>query len=273
MSMATITKLKNANFSGQGLPNINPFVALSDAEFAFDFRNRSNRLADLAGKHTLTAYRQDIAGGQTRVVDPTIVFDANGGLGITVQLGYLQIDMPVWTIPIDGSRQFSILVVGGYSGIPFPAGKIAGATPVAASLLDCGTGVGSKGLSLEVNTQLHRTGARVKSGALNLFNDQSPDSRTTFRILTFDGTTWTLDNRTLGTIITKTNADLGITGTITPDTAHVANVVMGQFHSTSTLNGLYPQLNQLVVWNRVMTQAEKDDQYARSKAVLSSLGI
>lgn len=274
MSNATIYTLKNADFSGQGLPSIFPFVAQTEADFAYDFRSRTNRLNDLTGRHAdLVPKRQDIVGGVTRVIDPTIVVDQDAGAGIRLEMGYLETDITCPTIPIDGSVQFSILVVGGWSGVQFPTEKISQTAPSLAILLDYGTGISASSFAFEDEPVTPLIGNRIKKGSFVNASNKGTSTKKCVMILTFDGTTWTLHNKTLGTVVTKTNAELGISGPLAPSTAHVKKVVSGHYHSTSTLAARYPALYQLARWNRVLTQAEIDRQYAFTKAAFPTIGV
>lgn len=273
--MTMIIRVPGVDWAGKGFPNISPFVALSDLEFGFDFLNRSNRLQDLAGKHAdLAPYRQDIAGGITRTLDTTVVVDESNGLGIRVELGYLLTDISMPTIPIDGSMQFTVMVVGGYSGVVFPPAKVAGLGAGIAGLIDFGTGVTSSSFDLEAAVGEGKWGARIKSAAIgNQGNTISQTSKKCVGFLTFNGTTWTLYNKTLGTTISKTNTDLGISAALVPNTAHVNKVVMGHYHSTSTISALYPSLYQVAKWNRVLSASEITEQYARTQANKPGLGL
>ena len=277
MSNATIYTLKNADFSGQGLPSIFPFVAQTEAEFAYDFRTRANRLNDLTGRHAdLVPKRQDIVGGVTRVVDPTIVVDQDAGAGIRLELGYLETDIACPTIPIDGSVQFSILVVGGYSGVAFPSNKVAMSNALLANLLDFGTSISSSSsfcFDDKPGSAPPMIGNRIKSGDFSNASNKGTSTKKCAMILTFNGTTWTLHNKTLGTVVAKTNTELGITAPLAPSTEHVQKVVSGHYHSTSTLAAHYPALYQLARWNRVLTQTEIDRQYAFTKAAFPTIGV
>ncbi len=274
MSNATVYTLKNADFSGQGLPSIFPFVAQAEAEFAYDFRTRANRLNDLTGRHAdLVPKRQDIVGGVTRTVDPTIIADQDSGAGIRLELGYLETDITCPTIPIDGSVQFSVLVVGGYSGVAFPAEKIAVTAPALANLLDYGTGISASSFCFDDEPVTPLIGNRIKSGGFVNASNKGTSAKKCVMLLTFNGTTWTLHNKTLGTVVAKTNTELGISGPLAPSTAHVTKVVSGHYHSSSTLAARYPALYQLARWNRVLTQAEIDRQYDFTKAAFPAIGI
>lgn len=264
MSLTTVYTLQNANFSGQGLPNIFPFVAQLEAEYAYDFRARANRLADVTGRHAdLAPYRNDIVGGKIKVPDPSVVVDQDAGAGIRIELGYLQTDVPTAPIPIGGAVKFSMLVVGGNSGFKPPADKL-NASSDTAVLFDFGSMISSSGFALEVNSVT--VTSRVRSGAANL--SSSPVGAVTkkfFQVLTFDGVTWTLHNKTLGTKVSKTNAELGIVASI-PVSGLSTREIIGHAHPTTTLFSMYPAMYQLAKWSRVLSQVEIDQQYAKTLA-------
>lgn len=264
MSLTTVYTLQNANFSGQGLPNIFPFVAQTEAEYAYDFRARANRLADITGRHAdLAPYRNDIVGRQIKVPDPSVVVDQDAGAGIRIELGYLQTDVPTAPIPTGGAVQFSILIVGGYSGLKPAANKLNTASSDAAVLFDFGSIITTNGFALEVNNTSAST--RVKSST-NVFT--SPIKAATeklFQILTFDGLIWTLHNKTSGTKVSKTNAELGIVASLPVGGASNREII-GHAHPTSTIFSRYPAMYQLAKWSRVLSQAEIDQQYERTRA-------
>lgn len=274
MSITTIYTLKGADFSGQGLPNINPFVAQNEALYAYDFRARANRLNDLTGKRAdLAPKRNDIVAGILRVPDPTIVFDHDNGAGIRLELGFLETDIPLQPIPIDGSVKFTVMVVGGWSGVEVPPEKIV-TTPTVSSLHDYGTGIGStSGFSIDDNKSNKLVGGRVKAGTTNMTTAKDVNTRKCVLFMTYDGATWTFYNKTMGLTVTKTNAEMGIVAPIPVHTSIVTHSTVGHYHNSSTLTMCYPAMYQMAKWGRVLTQAEMDEQYSRSKLAFPSIGI
>lgn len=271
--MTMIIRIPGVDWSGKGFPQIEPFVGSDAIEFGYDFASGSARLKDLTGKHAdLVPYRQDIVGGITRTVDPTVVTDASSGLGINVELGYLLTDVALAAIPIDGSVQFTIMVVGGYSGIAFPEDKIAGGGAGISNLYDNGTSITATGFRIQ-STLVGAHGTTIKSSAAVMSDAISPNSKKTLSFLTFDGANWSFVNKTLGTSYSKTNAELGISGTLGVNTGHVNKVAMGHYHSSSTLAAAYPTLYQTAKWNRVLTASEMNEQYARTKARKPGIGL
>lgn len=278
--MTTVFRLLGADFSGKGLPNVFPFVGRADLEYGFDFRSRANRLIDLADKHTITPKRVDQVGGVINVTDPTIITDADGGLGINVELGYLQCSLPIAAIPVDGSKRFTFMVVGGYSGIPFPAGKVSGSAPNTAILLDYGCYVSNTGFAIE-KSGLATAGsqqARVESSSANLIiSPYGSASQKTASFLTFDGTNWKLVNKTLGLSAAGTNSSLSVAGNpIAVSSAGYTNGQLslgGHLHPTTTVFGGTPTLFQQAMWNRVLTDAEIEQQYQATKQAFSYVGV
>ena len=177
------------------------------------------------------------------------------------------------TIKIDGSTPLSILVVGGWSGE-----TVAGAS--LASLLDIGNGISAnaQGAVMQFyNSGGGQIGARVKSGGSSNVGDiVSPNNKICFMILTFNGTTWTLVNKTTGKTTVKTNAELGITVDIPPIPNTASNKVgtkhyLGHAHTHNPLDTLPVNLCQVAYWDKVLNSAEIDAQYAISKGMFGDL--
>lgn len=272
--MTTVIKVPGVDWSGRGYPNVVPFVANSDLEFAYDFSDRANRLADVTGKHAdLVPKRQDIVAGIYRVVDPTILVSDVSGQGVSVQMGYLETDMPLANIPVDGSKQFTIMVAGGYSGIPFPSNKVAATSPGLSTLFDYGTAIGSNGFCIEAALASAQIDSRIKSGSPALTTTITSVATPCVTFLTYDGTSWSLINKTMGNSETKTNASMGITTPIPVSTAFVTKAVIGHYHGTSTLSAAYPMMYQLAYWNKVLSGTEINEQYARTKAIKTSVAF
>ena len=92
------------------------------------------------------------------LVGNTIVKTIDNGSGINVEMGYLDTGIP--TTPINlAVDEFTIMVVGGYSGVVFPAAKVAVSEAKSTTLIDLGTGIVNKALAIEHANQV--MGARV----------------------------------------------------------------------------------------------------------------
>ena len=283
--MATIIRLKNANFSDRGFPSIDPFVAIADAAFAYDFRNRADRLVDLAGKCTIAPWRNDIVGAGTSAapirvhhLDSSIIETTSDNLGVFLRLGYLKLGKARTPISIDGRTQFTVMVVGGNSGETFPADRVAIDPPDICSLLDMGTDITQQGVALEETRRgapgaPFSAGVRIKSGEPRLEHVKNTIAQKTCLFLTYDGTTWTLSNKTLGISSSTTNAEMGIASTINPCTDWATEFTAGHYHGTSTLAAGQPMLYQLAMWERLLTDSEISDQYARSKMNFAAINI
>ena len=267
----TVFKLAGADFTGQGLPNTNTVVAPELARYAFDFRN--GNLSDLVGKTAdLVPYRVDNT-LNTRVVDSSVVQQAFNGLGIKLSGGCLMTSVDFSTIKIDGSTPLSILVVGGWSGEAVTGASIA-------SFLDIGNGISAnaQGAVMQFyNSGGGQIGARVKSGgASNVGDVVSPNNKLCFMILTFNGSTWTLVNKTTGKTTVKTNAELGITADIPkiPNTA--SNKVgtkhyLGHAHTHQLIDAMPVNLCQIAYWDKVLSGTEIDAQYALSQSMFTGV--
>ena len=267
----TVFKLAGADFTGQGLPNTNTVVAPELARYAFDFRN--GNLRDLVGKTAdLVPYRVDNT-LNTRVIDSSVIQQAFNGLGIKLSGGCLMTSVDFSTIKIDGSTPLSILVVGGWSGETVTGASIA-------SFLDIGNGisVNAQGAVMQFyNNGGGQIGARVKSGGgSNVGDIVSPNNKLCFMILTFNGTTWTLVNKTTGKTTIKTNIELGITADIPRIPNTVSNKVgtkhyLGHAHTISLIDALPVNLCQIAYWDKALNSAEIDAQYAISKGMFGDL--
>lgn len=265
---ATIFTLKNANFNNPNLPNILPFVSQSNLDFAYDFKNRPNRLNDLTGRHAdLVPIKVDKAANQVGVIDPSIISYLDGD-GIKVTLGHLKTDIPI--APIDLGKPFTIVIVGGVAGTTIAPDKVVSSAPRSANLFDIGTGINSYGLSITAYPSSQSIGARIASPSPVLTSSLSD---VVFVALTYDGQTWTLHNKTHGTTHSKTNTDLGVSNTINVIKRGVNNVVMGHYLETSTIAALPIALYQVARWGTALTPEEIEKQYQFSKNSIRSVTI
>lgn len=267
---ATIFTLKNANFNNPNLPNILPFVNQSNLDFAYDFKSRPNRLNDLTGRHAdLVPIKVDKAANQVGMIDPTIISDLDGD-GIKVTLGHLKTDIAL--APIDLSQSFTVIVIGGNGDAGLPSNKVVGANPNRANLIDFGTAISNLGgFCIDTMASTRHIGARVSAGTHNLVASHNGPA---FIALTYKDGAWTLHNKTNNTIVTKTNAELGIKGNmLAVNTAAVSHVVMGHFLERSTLAALPVALYQVARWNEALTEEEIEKQYQFSKNSITSIRI
>lgn len=277
--MTTVFRLTGADFSGKGLPNLFPFVAKADLEYAFDFRNRATRLIDLVGKHVITPKRNDPSAAIVNVTDQTIITTADNGLGITVGMGYLQCNLPVTAIPTGGAKQFTIMVVGGYSGVAFPAGKIVASGPETANLYDYGSLVSSVGIAIDASWTRPTIFPRIEYSQ-DSFYPSSPmlasATQKTVSFLSFDGTNWNFYGKTQGTKLTGTNTSLSVANPVEVTGLNWTGGMVslgGLSHRSSTLHGSAPSLYQHAMWNRVLTDAEVEAQYQQTKMNFAALGV
>lgn len=264
--MTLVIRVAGANWAGKGFPNLYPFVASSDLEFGFDFRSRSDMLADFAGKHTITPKRVDIKEGILNVTDPTIMVPVDDGLGVRVDLGYLQCSLAALPIPSGGTRQFTIMLVSRGGGVAFPADKVVVAAATRASLFDWGSHVSANGFSVDRSNAQGLNFGRINNASSNLLPETDFRAVTTPDVLflTYDGTNWTLLNKTLGLSATKTNAANPLPVS-TSGWADGKVSLAGSVQRSSTVHAYYPVVYQRAMWNRVLTGAEITEQYARTK--------
>ena len=282
--MTTIFRLIGANFAGKGLPNLFPFVAKEDMEYAFDFRNRASRLLDLVGKHVITPKRNDPSASIVNVTDPTIITTADNGLGITVDMGYLQCNVPVTAIPAGGAKQFTFMVVGGYSGLVFPVGKrMSGTAPNVANLLDYGSHVAAVGIAIDhdgmyTSNGKSQTYPRIEA-PVNSFLDVPVSPAYTSKTVTFlsyDGTNWKFYAKSRGYSAAGTNTELVVENNPLAVNSEYTQGFMslgGFMHGASTLHAGAPTLYQQAMWNRVLTDAEVEAQYQMTKSNFAALSL
>lgn len=271
MGTCTVYRLKGADFSGQGLPNIFPFVARDNLEYAFNFSNKN--LKDMSGKTAdLIPYRSTYpAENPIHIIDHTVVSIALNGLGVRVAGGCLVSTKRFSQIPIDGSLQFSILFVGGWDGTTIPTHT---ANPAIATFLDIGNGVSqSNGPMMQFYKTDRSIGARLRDGSRSNIGSIIEDStRQYFMVLTYDGNQWVLHNKTTRTKSVKTNVELGITKEITAPTVNVPLFdYIGHGFVASTIAGLPVIACQAARWMKVLSDAEIEAQYQLSKSLLNEL--
>lgn len=270
--MATIIRLKNAEFSGD-LPSVYPFVAMESAEYAFDFRERLNRYQDLAGKHNLTIYKNDIVNGEVHVEDPSII-DSVDGAGVSPVLGFMSVDYPLAPIPIKGDVKFTVLLVGGmHPSYQWDSNDTAVSSPLLSSLYEYGTGIGSNGIACDVTVSDGRTGVRIQSGTHRM-SSPIPPRKPMVQMLTFDGSVFTLHNLTTGekrSFDAEASQDIG--ATIPVMTAYTQYVAFGHVHKTSTLSAFPAVYYQVARWNKVLGESEIEKQYQRTKLAFPNLEL
>jgi len=146
--------------------------------------------------------------------------------------------------------------------------------------LDIGNGVSAstQGAVMQFyNSDGGQIGLRVGLGGSPIVGDVvSPTNKLCFMILTFNGTTWTLVNKTTGKTTVKTNTELGIIADILPVPNNAANKVgtkhyLGHAHTNNTLDALPVNLCQVAYWDKVLSGTEIDAQYAMSKGMFGGL--
>lgn len=275
--MGLIIRVKGADWSGKGFPLVRGFLAENNLRAAFDFRPRAGQLEDVSGKgYKAIAYRNPV-NNNPLVADPTVVEQTSNGLGIIIRNGCLDYGVPNLALPLNGNVHFTMMIVGGYSGLPFDEGQPqAPAMAIVCNLADMGNGV-SAGEVPPVLQQYRvdsTLGARIKVAALSNIGAVATLGRKTCFFLTYDGLKFVYKNMTTGAVVTKTNADLGLTvQTLTP-AVRCPNLVSGNYHvGTSAIIGLYPELYQVAQWDKVLSAEEMQQQYAASKIIFAAVGV
>lgn len=275
--MTVIIKVPGVNWSGMGFRNVNPFISVDDLEFAFDFQSRSSRFSDITGNTAdLVPYINDRANGVVEV-DPSVIKDKDGGKGIRIDGGFLETGINLSDIPLDGSEKFTIMIAGGQDGTPLPQElrPEGSSDPNFALLFDNGANVSTTGFDMQARVKPgdFKFGARINSFTPNL--NEVPDSYPFMAVafLTFDGGNWTFIDKTTGFSLTKTNADLGISGTLTVANGMTTAKIGHHDGADSITHGAPPTLYQLSKWSRVLSSSEIEEQYQRTISSKSGVGL
>lgn len=272
--MGMIIRVKGVDWSGKGFPLAGGFAAQGNLELGFDFRPRADRLTEATGKGFLvTPYRNTLDGSV--IADSTVIQNTNNGLGIIVRNGFIDYGVANKTYTVGGSTAFTMMVVGGYSGLPFDSGQAA-ANATICNLVDMGNGVNntaSPPMLQQYATDL-TLGGRVTASFSSNIGAAEMLGRKTCLFVSYDGTKFTYTNKTTGAVVVKTNAELGlVSGPLAPH-IRALNMVSGNYYKGATaLIGLYPELYQVARWNKVLTAAEMQDQYNSSKLLFAKAGI
>ncbi|HBC3499869.1 TPA: hypothetical protein KDY90_002650 [Vibrio parahaemolyticus] len=273
--MAIVIKLANADFSGKGFANIFPFVAPSDLEFGFDFKPGADQLNDVGGTVKLNPwYFEDTTAGIAYPGDNNLS-DTPDNLGLRLSLASLIADesyIPA-AIPLDGSRKFTMISIAKDNGIV----PTDGSTSIS-SFIDYAT-IGST-FGMEQCQYSQNLSFRVNDGA-STFADSAPSKPVTFMVTTFDGSVWRHRNITLGSDNTKTNAEAGVSGSVTvASRAEWGEIepraflaIGGTTDSQRWQSKRGVDIYQAAMWNRVLSDAEILQQYQMSKASLPGLPI
>lgn len=285
--MGTRIVAVGADWSGKGKPNIFPFVSLSDADFAYDFRPRTTKYNDLTKKTTISLMRGTLSPGNASIAfstDNTVGLVSADGQGLTIDnLGAAFISSIPKALALDGSVKLTAYVVGGYSGLAFPAGSqypgSPGQTPQICNLFDYGNRVlKDRGFTIESDGYGSNSSAQF-GGRVNSYNpsvgSQLVGTTRTAKcaiFLTFDGTNFTVYNATTGFTETKTVADLGITAALPVSASIVPGIGIGATGTASNA-ALSPTIYQIAQWSRVLSKTEMDLQYSKTRAAFSGIGI
>lgn len=259
----TVFKLKGANFTLSGLPNITPFVLKSDLKYGYDFR--FGVLADYKSGLPLTAYRMN----GSKVLDSSVVTTTSDNLFINLEDVGLLVTQFAYKSYAIGTGAFTMLVVGGDGG---------GTISARSNLLNIGnTGDAASSLpSIEatytVASGTSRIGVRAKASDLNTgFSDSNTVGKVHFIMVVYDGSNITYYNKTTGTTTTKTLTELGITDMNFGNAGGHNNHMIGKFSPTLNTFKRGCKLGQIGFWERALTASEVDAQYTISKTMFTGL--
>ncbi len=256
----TVLKLKTANFTLSGLPNIVPFILKNDLKYGYDFR--FGVLNDVKTGVALSAYRMD----GSKVADNTVVTTDPDNLFVTLsEVGMLVTQYAFKNFAV-GTGAFTMLVVGGDAG-----GSILGR----ANLLNIGN-IGDGGSStpnIEATTSaasVSRIGYRAKSSDLVVYDSNSV-GKVHFIVVVYDGTNITYHNKTTGSVVAKTLTELGITNMNAGNAGASGFHLIGKFTPAANSFKRACKLGQIGFWEKALTDAEIDAQYAMSKGMFGDL--
>lgn len=273
--MGLIIRAKGVDWSNKGFPLVSGFVALSNLEAGYDFRPRTKRLHEVSGKGIVAIPYRNLLNSGSLVADDTVLENTQNGLGVIVRNGGLDYGIANKTYTVGGADAFTLMIVGGYSGLPFDPGQPAN-NAVICNLVDMGNGVtdvAGPPMIQQYKTDLTLGGRITSSYASNIGSAESL-GRKTCMFITYDGAKFTYINKTTGAVVVKTNAELSlVAGPLAPH-ARCKNLFSGNYYKGVTaIIGLYPELYQVARWNKVLSSIEMQDQYASSKALFSAVGI
>ena len=276
--MSLFFRCKGVDWSGKGFPLVGGFVAMASIAAAFDFRPREGRLNEVTGKgFVATPYRNKLLSNTALVADASVIAESSNGLGIVVRNGALDYGLANRPYSVGGSEGFTAMVVGGYSGLPFDADQVVQNATIC-NLVDMGNGVTNSETMpmLQQHVSGGTLGARVKTGTIANIGEVAATGKKSCFFLTYDGLKFVYTNKTTGAVVTKTNADLGLTGSALAVHGMSPRLISGNSYTggvPSAITGLYPELYQLAKWNKVLSAAEMQAQYDSSKLLFAAAGI
>lgn len=274
--MAIIIRVPGVDWSGKGFPNINPFIT-SGLLYGFDLRTRAGMLTSVVNGSAIIPMRMDVSASVINVPDPTIMVPVDDGLGQRIELGYLQGPETVVAMA-HGSAPFTVMVVGRHGAVAFPPGKVNLATATTAILYDYGSNVGSSGFTIDaVGFNTGRILGRVENTSGNLLQAETTRAIDTPAVmfLVYDGTNWTLYNKTANQVATGTNTSLSVGNPMAISAPYTDGKVNlgGNAKQTTTLHGYYPVIYQSAKWTRALTTDEIEQQYQRCRHARPSLAL
>ena len=256
----TVLKLKTANFTLLGLPNIVPFILKNDLKYGYDFR--FGALNDVKTGVALSAYRMN----GSKVADNTVVTTDPDNLFVTLsEVGMLVTQYAFKNFEV-GTGAFTMLVVGGDAG---------GTVNARANLLNIGNIGDASGSIPNIETTMSaaltsRIGYRAKSSDL-VVHDSNAVGKAHFIVVVYDGTNITYHNKTTGSVVAKTLTELGITDMNAGNVGAHGFHLIGKFSPAQNTFKRACKLGQIGFWEKALTAAEIDAQYAISKGMFGDL--
>ena len=256
----TVLKLKTANFTLSDLPNITPFVSKADLEYGYDFR--FGTLNDVKTGVALNAYRMN----GSKVADSTVVTSTSDNLFIELsEVGMLVTQYAFKNFAV-GTGAFTMLVVGGDGG---------GTVSARANLLNIGNAGDSSGSTPNIEATMtaasvSKIGYRAKAADLVVY-DSNAVGKVHFIVVVYDGTNITYYNKTTGSVVVKTLTELGITNMNAVNVGAHGFHLIGKFNPTQNTFKRACKLGQIGFWEKALTVAEIDAQYAMSKGMFGDL--
>lgn len=263
--MGTVIQLNGADFTGQGLPNIFPYIRKDKLSYAYDFRH--GNFSDLVTGEDANGWLSNVETNTTVSKSPSEITElSNNGLYIRLAKdAALSAHKSIHDYVIGASRFSAIAICGlpsdaeGVGQLPNfldmgnASDVLAGIPSIEASGLNIGIRAKPQ-LTLDISTPINR-------GQLY------------FVALVFDGANFVWVNKTTGLSEAKSLASLGITQMIaTPATVAAGKHCFGSNSNISSIHDNAILLGQVAFWDDfALGFNEIDQQYALMKQIYGSL--
>lgn len=260
--MATVIQLKDADFSNQGLPNLETMVQKSALSYWYDLRN--GNIKDQISNVTAKLWKTDFVAKTTVATTPDqILTQSADKLSVKVARGGTIATFKSTRDYALTTDKFTAMIIGGMGE----------GVSSSAPLLNFGNGMQPAGQIPSIEGSGTELGYRVKAGSGYRASSAITQAKLYFIVLVYDGTNFNFYNKTTGLKDFKTLASLAITSALTKITVPVdgVNHTFGNTHTNSTVADREIHLGQVAFWDNVaFTDAEVEQQYQNMKALYGS---